>query len=289
MRNKIITLEAEISAIKSEISRLQQQEQQLKKDLPVAIYQGDPARFSVDTKVASEKLSIQEPKLGWIADAIAALEGQLPAKIAALIELKKQEEDQARRQRLEDGKTRLRAKAKDVETAAALLESLYLEFKSIHSECSGDFRSEYYIAGSYLPWDSLLGFQNLCIPKLVESHGRFTLIGENFDVFAAEKRAADLKERQAYATRLVEAERVRNEADRRRKNGIIQQEVDQLSGELSMKQKELKSAEETRAEWVKYKSSESDINRANHFISGLSFEVKELEAKISKLQDSIAE
>lgn len=288
MGNKIITLESEIAAIQNEIGKLKEQETQLKTNLSLPVYSGDPARFSVDTKVASEKLSIEKPKLGWIADAIAALEGQLPAKKAALLELQKEQGNQARRQRLEDGKTRLREKSKEVEELAASLESLYLEFKAIHSEYSGDFRSEFYVAGAYLPWDSLLGFQNLSVPKLVESHGRFTLIGENFDVFAAEKQAADLKERQAYASRLVESERTKNEADRRRKNEIIQQEIRQLSDTLSMKQKELDLAEETRADWVKHKYGESNLSRADFYISGLNVEVTELKTKIASLNNLIS-
>ena len=103
MTKQIVTLQAEIAAVKNEIAQLEGQKTRLKNDLPIPLYAGDPERFSVDAHSAAQALIVAEPQLAWIKDAIAALQSDLGVKESALSELQKRAAHQARLQRLSRG------------------------------------------------------------------------------------------------------------------------------------------------------------------------------------------
>ena len=293
MKDKTTALRTEISAIQNEIVKLKEQEANLKNNLSLPVYSGNPERFSVDTKVAAEKLSIQQPQLAWIRDAIAALERQLPAKMATLNEFKAEQEHQQKLARVEQGRVEIRSKIEQVSAIAESLTSLYMELKALKEKYHTDFRecnpSACSVGASVLGRDSLLNFHGLMIPKMFEEANLFIATSLPFDPYAHERQQKDLAERQAYAARIVEAERAKNEGERQRKFELNRQEVERLTGTLGVKEKELEAAEKTRAEWATSGSNDSSVRRADNFISGLNVEISELKAKISKLNASIAD
>ncbi len=168
LREEVAEYQSELQKLKNELSAAKAIAPQPKSDRPSDISEA----YRNAAKVTAEKIVGVE----GVEDAIAALEGQLAQKLPRLKELEKEQKRQMRLKRIEEGRTKIRGKSKDIEAATESLQLLFCEMIELSDEYQSDF-AELYPAGDgekILNIARLLNFSPLLIPQLIEKQGRFT-------------------------------------------------------------------------------------------------------------------
>jgi hypothetical protein len=271
---KIDELRQEIKSFEIEIEKLQQQ-------LVVAggrtlqLATGNsPSDISQFVQAEAKRIVDNQPVLRGLKDAIVELNNRLAQKKVEFQELEAVELKQSRKKRIEEGQQKLRAKVRDVGTAAQSLESLYFELKAITAEYEQDFNCLYPPTPSrqMLNRTSLLNFGLLTIPTLTENDGQFLLNSQALDVFESEK-AALQKQRQ--------------EASRR-----SQQNHDDMMAQLRQREadEKLRTEREYRASLLISKRQELKdfvAARSDRLLTLKTADVGGFDSAIAKLQEEI--
>lgn len=288
--NEIIMLESQISSINEEINSLKEQANKLKQDIHTPQYAGDVKQFGKEVKSASQTLVAHQPQIEMIEEAIANLQSSLPAKTAALAELKKEQIRQQRLTRLDEGRGLLRQKINQVEELAKTLADAYFELKTIQMEHDVDFKAIYppSIGSQILGRSSFVNFHNLMVPTMFEEVGLFVVSAIPFDVFAQERQAQQQADAVKWATQIANAETSKTKAENNRKLARINLELEGLQGQLGVKNQELQLAQATKEQWQQDKGP-INFDRIDSYISRLNAEASELQNKIATLETSVEE
>lgn len=239
--HKIDELRQEIKAFESEIANLQA-ELAAVGGLTLKLASSESAS-DISSSVRGEAVRVieRQPILKGIKDAIAELNSRLQPKKVQLGELEKQKAQQHQLERIEEGRAKLRAKFADVEEAAESLKNLFFELKAIALEYEKDF-AEINPPGSgniVLNTASLLNYEAIALPQLVEKGGRFILGSKYIDLFEVEKEALKRQRleqsqawRQNHDEQIAQAQRERAEAQmlvaRKERESFIDQKQEQL-------------------------------------------------------------
>lgn len=286
VENQLIVLQNELAAIKNEIAELEQQETKLVNDVPSVVYEGNPQRFGIEAKTAAKAMTLQQPQLIFVRDAIAQLQGQLKNKVAALAQLEKEQQHQARLQRLGEGRAVLREKISQVEELAESLTTAYMELKQLQQHYDLDFQhvNPPSVGSRILGRDCLVNFHQVTIPRLFEEGGVFIATSIQFDPYVAERQAQQQAEAVKWAAQISNAETTRNKGEEDRRLARINLELEDLERQLAVKTEELGVAQATKEQWQQDKGS-VNFDKINGYLARLNFEVSEIEAKMSALKE----
>jgi len=275
LRLEIESFEAEISSLQKELALVGG------KTLELATSENSANAISKSIRSEAQRVIEQQPVLQGIRNAIAELNSRLQPKKLQLGELEAQELRQCRIERIEQGRSKLRAKFGDVEEAAESLKNLFFELKAIALEYEKDF-AEINPPGSgniVLNTASLLNYEAIALPKLVERDGRFILGSEFIDLFKIEKESLRQERlQQSLAWRHNHDEQVA-QAQREKAEARSQTEQRERSALLKAKQIELVEIKVARANRL------SSLKTAD--VGGFDSAIAKLEAEIENLQKAM--
>lgn len=279
---KIDDLKQEIKSFENEIEKLQQELTAIGgRTLELSLGASDAETISKSVRLAASQVVERQPVLKGLKDAIAELTSHLVQKQSQLQQLEAVELKQETKRRVEEGRSRLRSKFPDIETAAQSLQNLFFELKAIALEYEADFAQIHppTSGGTALNRNSLLNYEVLALPTITEENQRFILNSRFINLFEAERKAIErqrLENSQAYRL-----ERQREQAE------IKQRELDeQLKIEEKERQSLLKSK---RLQLAEYKDARRNrlAGLATANVSDFDDAIAKLEAEIENLQKPV--
>lgn len=187
---QIDDLRSEIKAFEDEIGKLEQELGVVGGRTLQLATSTDPSAIATAVREQAQQVVERQPILKGIRDAIAELTSHLVQKQAQLDQLAAQQLKEDRVKRIEEGRSRLRAKFSDIETAAQSLQNLYCDLKAIALEYETDFAQVYPPSSGHkqLNRAALLNYELLWLPQLTEESDRFILHSKVVDIFEEEKR-----------------------------------------------------------------------------------------------------
>lgn len=274
---KIDDLQLEIKSFESEIQKLQQELSANSQIAPKAVL-NSPQAIADAFRSAAVATTERIADVQGIRGAIAELSSGLAQKQVQLQKLEMEQLKQARIERVETAKQKLRQQIERVDDIASLLELAYYDLKAVYKEANPDFKALGSAApGSYsYQLHQLINFDFLQVPVLVEKSGAFTLGSRAIDLFAPERKA--VKDEQTARSRDYRLEQERQWAE------IKQQKADE----------EARIQQEDKAALLKYKQShlvgaKAERKRlldslATMNVSGFDRVIFQLEAEIENLE-----
>lgn len=183
LRQEIESFEAEISSLEKELAAVGG------RTLQLASGESNATTISKTIRSEAQRVIEQQSIVQGLRNAIAELNSRLQPKKIQLGELEAQQLRQHRLERVDEGRSRLRGKFTDVEKVAESLKNLFFELKAIALEYERDF-AQVHPPGSgniVLNTASLLNYEAIALPQLVEKDGRFILGSKYIDLFEVEK------------------------------------------------------------------------------------------------------
>jgi tRNA U55 pseudouridine synthase TruB len=276
---KIDDLQLEIKSFESEIANLQAELVAVGgRTLELSLGESDAETISKSVRLAAAQVVERQPVLRGLKDAIAELSSRLIQKQSQLEELEVVELKQSRKKRIEQGKSLLRAKFADVETAAQSLQNLYFNLKAIALEYEKDFAeiNPPTSSGAVLNRNSLLNIEPLYLPHFVEEKDRFVLSNKFFDLFQQERRL--IEQQRLDQSRLYRQDQERQWAEIKQKQAEekLRTEREYRASLLSTKQLELKDFKSVRSERLSSLKT-ADVGRFDSAIAKLKEEIADLE------------
>ena len=274
---KIDDLKQEIKSFEAEIGKLQQELSANSQIAPKAV-SASPEAIADAFRSAAVATHERIADVQGIRGAIAELTSRLAQKQVQLQKLESVELKQARIERVQTAKQKLREHVEKIEDIASLLELAYYDLKALYKEANPDFKA----LGSAEPGSysyqlhQLINFDFLQVPVFVEKSGAFTLGSRAIDLFAPERKA--VRDEQMARSRDYRLEQERQWAE------VKQQKADE----------EARIQQEDRAALLKYKQSEVAGAKAERKrlldslatmnVSGFDRVIFQLEAEIESLQ-----
>lgn len=276
---KIDDLKQEIKSFEAEIGKLQQELSANSQIAPKAA-SASPEAIAAAFRSAAVATQKQIADVQGIRGAIAELTSGLAQKQVQLQKLEMEQLKQARTERVETAKQKLREQIERVDDIASLLESTYLELKAIYKEANPDFKA----LGSAQPGSyayqihQLIHFDFLRVPVLVEKSGAFTLGSRTINLFEAEQKA--VKDEQTARSRDYRLEQERQWAEAKQQKADEEARIQQEDRAALLKYKQLEVAG-AKAERKRLLDSLATMN-----VSGFDRVIFQLEAEITKLQEA---
>ena len=277
---KIDDLQLEIKSFEFEIQKLQQELSANSQIAPKAV-SNSPEAIADAFRSAAVATTERIADVQGIRGAIAELTSRLNQKQSQLQKLEAVELKQARTERVETAKQKLREQIERVDDIASLLESAYLELKAIYKEANPDFKA----LGSAEPGSysyqlhQLIHFDFLRVPVLVEKSGAFTIGSRTINLFEAEQKAVRDEQMARSRDHRLEQERQWAEVKRRKADEEARIQQEDRAALLKYKQSHLAGA---KAERKRLLDSLATMN-----VSGFDRVIFQLEAEIENLEKPV--
>ncbi len=278
---KIDELRQEIKAFSDEIEKLQQELAAAGGRTLQLATSVEPSAIATAVREQAQSLVQQQPILQGIQDAIAELGSRLQQKKLQLQELEIAELKRQRAQRVEEGRSLLRAKSANVEQAAEALKSLFFELKALVREYEEDFSHIYppTPVRRELNTASLLNFGLLTIPTLTENDGRFLLKSQALDVFESEKAALQKQRLEASRRSRQNHEDMVAQLKQREADEKLRTEREYRASLLISKRQELKDFVAARSDRLLALKT-ADVGGFDSAIASLQEEIEQLEKPV---------
>jgi DNA repair exonuclease SbcCD ATPase subunit len=278
---KIDDLQLEIKSFETEIQKLQAELTAVGGFTMKLATSTAPSEIAKSIRTEAQQVLERQPALKGLRDAIAELTSRLKQKQVQLQKLQVVELKEARKERVENAKQKLREQFERVDDIASLLESAYYDLKAIYKEANPDFKA----LGSAEPGSysyqihQLINFDFLQVPVLVEKSGAFTLGSRTINLFEAEQKA--VKDEQTARSRDYRLEREQEwaEAKQQKKDEEARIELEDRAALLKYKQSEVAGA---KAERKRLLDSLATMN-----VSGFDRVIFQLEAEIENLKKPV--
>lgn len=280
MQQRIDELKNEIQSYELEIAKLQQELAAAGGRTVELATSTEPSAIATAIRTEAVRIVEQQPILRGIQDAIAQLTSRLTQKKSQLQQLETAELKQQRLQRVEQGKSELRAKFSDIEKVAESLKNLFLELKEIALKYEKDFAEIHPPSSGHrqLNRAGLLNYEVLWLPQITEVDDRFILSSKVVDLFEAEKKAvqqqrleASRRSRQSHQEMIAEIQ----QRERQQREQVEAQEREQV---LGLKHKQLAEAKKARRDRL--------VGLPNANVTYFDDIIAALETEIVSLQES---
>lgn len=278
---KIDDLRSEIKAFEDEIRKLQQELTVVGGFTMQLATSNAPSEIAKSIRTEAQQVLERAPAIQGLKNAISELMAQLAQKKAQLEQLEVEQLKQSRKERIEEGKSRLRSKFTDVETAAQSLQNLYFDLKAIALEYETDFAQIHPPSSGHkqLNRAALLNYELLWLPQLTEESDRFILHSKVIDIFEAEKKALQQQRLEASRSSRQNHEDMVAQLKQREVDEKMRTEREYRASLLVTKQQELKDFKSARAERLAALKT-ADVGGFDSAIALLQEEIEQLEKPV---------
>lgn len=288
--NKIRQIESEVETLKSEIAKLKQSQADCQ-NLPAGNKRGDSG---AELLLAAKNERMMMAELADIKMAIATLEHKLVPKLEALEDLRAEEQQAARQDRVQAGRVKLGQTTQKINNLAAELETAYCELKDFYKEYNLDHRATQKNPGNGAGWQiqDLITFNRVALPKVMIKGDCFIIDAEFIDLFKPEKDAALAKqmltraEKQNSRQQLIEQHLKKEDlASRHSALQRLQRELSEKCTQLNTIEKAKKDALAAGAKAGKGPGFRLDSSLDNR-IGALEREINNLQVELGQLQEA---